>query len=428
VSAARRWSLHRLVSRAPEPAAPTGFGPARVQVVDIERPTPLTRGTTPAGTPYDEAWVLARSGGRPVGLVKVDLTNGPVSAERLGALLREQEPNGGPALTSGAAAVSVVIPTCRRPDDVERCVSSVLATGHPRLQVLVVDNAPDDPRTAQRIADVFGSEPRVEYHAEPVPGASRARNRGVHAATGDVVAFVDDDIVVDALWIAALTAAFDDDPDVSCVTGLVLPVAVDTPVHWWFEAYGGFDRGYARRRFDLDQHRGDTLLYPYTAGALGGLGNAAFRRDVLTGERPFDVTLGPGTPAFGAEDQDVLLRVLREGRTILYEPAAIVQHRHRDTYGELRWQVFTYGAGFVAALTHWAMHDRGIARDLLTRVPPLLPAALGRRPPAHVGPELAELPKELRRLGQLGYLYGPVAYARAVVARRRADALHGRPA
>jgi glycosyltransferase involved in cell wall biosynthesis len=302
----------------------------------------------------------------------------------------------------------------------------VLATGYPQLQVLVVDNAPDDPRTAERIAAIFGTDPRVSYLAEPVPGASRARNRGVRASTGEIVAFVDDDIVVDRLWIAALTAAFADNPDVDCITGLVLPLAVDTPVHWWFEVYGGFDRGYRPRRFDLAAHRGDTLLYPYTAGALGGLGNAAFRREVLARDLPFDITLGPGTPAFGAEDQDVLLRVLREGRTILYEPAAIVQHRHRDSYADLRWQVFTYGAGFVAALTHWAAHDRAIARDLAKRIPPLLPAAFGRRssePAAVDAPEPEMLPKELRRLGQLGYLYGPIAYARAVAAQRRSDAL-----
>ena len=409
------------MTAAAEPPAPADFRPARIVVADLEQLPSLEPGRTPQGLAYADAWVLVRSGGRPLGLLRVDLTQGPVPADRLRELAVARWPEPVPALVSGAAAVSVVVPTCRRPDDAERCVASVLATGYPRLQVLVVDNAPDDPRTAQRIAEVFRDEPRVEYHAEPVPGASRARNRGIAAATGDVIAFVDDDIAVDRLWVAALAGAFAEHPDVACVTGLVLPLAVDTPVHWWFEAYGGFDRGYQRRLFDLRDHRGETLLYPYTAGALGGLGNAAFRRTALTGDRPFGVTLGPGTPAFGAEDQDALLRVLRSGGSVLYEPAAIVQHRHRDSYADLRWQVFTYGAGFVAALTHWSLHEKGVLRDLATRVPPLIPAAFGARN----GPGPAQdpaLPDELRRLERLGYLYGPVAYARAVLARRRQDA------
>lgn len=425
----RAWSLKGAVSRATAPVPAAAFRPAFVVIADVESPPPLEHGRTPQGLPYAEAWVLARSGGRPLGLLKADLTQGPVSAERLVEMIAERWPAqraglSAPEPASTPTAVSVVIPTCRRPDDLERCVRSVLATDYPDLQVLVVDNAPDDPRTAARVTAVFAADARVQYLAEPVPGASRARNRGVHAATGEVVAFLDDDIVVDSRWVTALTAALRADPDVDCITGLVLPVAVDTPVHWWFEAYGGFDRGYTRRRFDLDAHPGETLLYPYTAGALGGLGNAAFRRSALASERPFDVTLGPGTPAFGAEDQDVLLRVLRSGGTVLYEPAAVVQHRHRDTYRELRWQVFTYGAGFVAALTHWALHDHRVARDLLLRIPLLLRAAARRRPSGSgtTAGQQPALPAELRRLEWLGYLYGPVAYGRAVLARRQADA------
>lgn len=421
----RSSALKRVVTRAPAPVPPPGFRPARVVVVDEERPVPLQTGATPDDRPYEQVWILARRAGRPLGLLPVDLADGPVPAGRVATLIEERWPgteDGAPPPRPhrGTTRVSVIVPTCRRPHDLERCVVSVLATGYPELEVLVVDNAPDDPRTAAAVATVFGADARVRYLVEDVPGASRARNRGIRAASGDVLAFVDDDIVVDPGWLDALTAALDEHPLADCVTGLVVPLTVDTPVHAWFESYGGFDRGYQERTFDLGEHRGETLLYPYTAGSLGGLGNAAFRRRALQGERPFDVTLGPGTPAFGAEDQDVLLRVLRSCRQVVYDPAAIAQHRHRDTYAELRWQVFTYSAGFVAALIHWALHQPGVAKDLLRRVPPLLPVALGRRRGVDTAGREG-LPPGLRRLEQLGYLYGPVAYALAVRARRRID-------
>jgi GT2 family glycosyltransferase len=248
---------------------------------------------------------------------------------------------------------------------------------------------------------------------EPTPGASRARNRGVHAANGEIIAFTDDDIVVDPRWLDALTNALETRPDVDCVTGLVLPVSLDTPVQVWFEQFGGFNRGYEQRAFDLADHPGDTLLYPYTAGAFGGLGNAAFRRSVLRQPDAFDVTLGPGGPAFGAEDQDALIALLRSGRRLLYEPAALVRHRHREAYSELRWQVFTYGAGQTAAFLHWSLRDPKVAVDLLRRTPSVVRSALN--PLIAGSPATASrlCPRELKWLERLGYLYGPIAYGRA---------------
>jgi len=223
---------------------------------------------------------------------------------------------------------------------------------------------------------------------------------------------------VDRYWLSALTHALAGNPDVDCVTGLVIPAALDTPVHLWFEQLGGFNRGYHRRVYDLGRHRGDTLLYPYTAGAFGGLGNSAFRRSALRQPDAFDVTLGPGTPAFSAEDQDAFVALLRAGGRLCYEPAALVRHRHRDDYADLRWQVFTYGAGQTAAFVHWALHDRTVAADLARRVPAVLPRAFGLRWRGE-SPAPQACRRELRWLERMGYLYGPVAYVRAVHARRR---------
>jgi GT2 family glycosyltransferase len=297
-----------------------------------------------------------------------------------------------------------------------------LSTGYPDLEILVVDNAPAYPGTAAALSERFSGDERVRYLTQPVPGASRARNKGVASARGDVIAFVDDDVVVDRHWLVALIDALDRSPDAACVTGLVIPDSLDSPEQFWFEAFGGFNRGYARRTFDLANDRGDTLLYPYTAGALGGLGNAAFRRSALKSPVAFDETLGPGTPAFGAEDQDSFVSLLRAGGRLVYEPSALVRHSHRDSYAELRWQIFTYGAGMVAGLLHWAMRDRSVARELTGRILAALPAILrgGYRRTALQSASDA-CPPSLRRLERLGHVYGPVAYARAVRYRRRID-------
>jgi GT2 family glycosyltransferase len=325
---------------------------------------------------------------------------------------------------SGVPTVSVVVPTFRRPNDIVRCVDSILATGYPALDVAVVDNAPGEGSTAAAIAERYGGDERVRYLAEWIPGASRARNLGVRATAGEIVAFADDDIIVDRYWLAALVNALALHPDVGCVTGLVIPERLDTPVQVWFEQFGGFNRGYVQRLFDLSEHRGDSLLYPYTAGGLGGLGNAAFRRAALSEPHAFDLSLGPGTPAFGAEDQDSFVRLLKSGGRLLYEPAALVHHRHRDSYGDLRWQIFTYGAGQSAALVHWAAQERSVAVELFKRVTAALPLiARGGHRETSLPSASAALPPSLRTLERLGLIYGPVAYARAVLQRRRIEAL-----
>jgi glycosyltransferase involved in cell wall biosynthesis len=458
-AAARRLSLRRLVAGPAEPPPPAAFTPTRILVVDVERPVPAVEaGRTPTGLAYATAEVLVRLHARPLGMLTVDLTGGAVPAARLRETIHARWgdeigwhlgsehralplPGQDPCALRDVPqpGVSVVVPTCRRPDDLSRCIDSILDTGYPRLQVIVVDNAPADPRTAALIAGRYADNDRVRYVPEPAPGASRARNTGVRCADGEIVAFCDDDIVVDRHWLAALIAALDAHPEVSCVTGLVLPAALDTPVQQRFEWYGGFNRGYRPRVFDLAGHRGDTRLYPYTAGSFGGLGNAAFRRSALRRPDPFDVTLGPGGPAFGAEDQDAFVALLRSGGRLLYEPAALVRHRHREDHADLRWQVFTYGAGFTAVLVHWALRDRAVALELLRRVPAVVPMAFGLRrsppePAEAAGPARSRVTgpaappafsdadacmRGLRRLELLGYLYGPIAYGRAVLWRRR---------
>jgi GT2 family glycosyltransferase len=443
-------SLQQLIRSTGRAPSLPGFRPTRVLVVDVEDAVPsIARdGASPAHG--DDAWILCRLHARPLGDLKVLAEDMPVSADglrqliddRWGPVIRHHLGSDGSATqdardesssddvwslcairqVSPPPSVSVVIPTFRRPHDVIRCVDSILATGYPELEVVVVDNAPDEGSTAAEMAKRYRGEERVRYLAEPTSGASRARNLGVRATRGEIVAFADDDVTVDRYWLAALVNALVEHPDVGCVTGLVIPETLGTPVQLWFEQFGGFNRGYTQRLFDLSHHRGDSLLYPYTAGGLGGLGNAAFRRDALSSLEAFDVTLGPGTPAFGAEDQDAFVRLLKSGHRVLYEPAALVHHKHRDSYGDLRWQIFTYGAGLSAALVHWAVQDRQVAVELCNRIGAALPEVWrGGHREESLPSASASCPPSLRALERLGHVYGPIAYARAVLQRRRID-------
>ena len=423
--ARHRW-LRRLVASVPEPSA-EDFVPTLLVDIDLSEPVPAL-----VGDGFGAAHVLVKLHGQPVGAVDVSLANGPIAPaalvaraeEELAEALEAHRRRDGPAgdgmprclrdlvPPDPAPLVSVVLATHDRADQLATCLTSLLGCSYPDFEVVVVDNAPSDESTREMVEARFAHDPRVRYVREDRAGASLARNIGAQAARGEHVAFTDDDTVVDPLWLNAIVAGFGDDPRVACVTGLTLPGGLESAAQQAFERYGGMALGYEARVYDLDEHRGDTVLYPYTAGIFGASNNAAFRRSPFLDRGGFDVALGPATHAFGAEDLDVFLALILDGHRIVYEPRAMLRHEHRRDYADLYWQVFTYSAGFTALLTKWAVTNRAAARELARRVPRLLPAALlaSQRGGAETH---GDYPSQLRWLERAGYLYGPVAYLRS---------------
>lgn len=119
--------------------------------------------------------------------------------------------------------ISVVIPTYGRAQMVCDCVQSVLDTGYPDLEVIVVDDcSPDD--TGVLVTGRFGDNPRVRYvRNERNSLAARTRNHGAAYATGDIIFFLDDDNVVHKDIFEEMLASFDHHPK----AGFVAPIACD---------------------------------------------------------------------------------------------------------------------------------------------------------------------------------------------------------
>jgi GT2 family glycosyltransferase/SAM-dependent methyltransferase len=240
--------------------------------------------------------------------------------------------------------VSVVVCTRDRPRQLERCLRSLSELTVAPDEVIVVDNHPASSATRT----VVESSPGTVYVGEPNRGLSRARNTGVQSARGDVVAFADDDTVVHPDWLLWLSQAFDD-PQVMCVTGLVLPAALDTPAQVAFEkGMGGFSQGYRRIIYDrafLER----TKHYGTPVWKLGAGANMAIRRQAFSAVGGFDERLGAGA-AGCSEDSEFWYRVLAEGWVCRYEPCAVVFHHHRSDFDSLRRQARDYVRGHVAAL------------------------------------------------------------------------------
>lgn len=211
-------------------------------------------------------------------------------------------------------------------------------------EIIVVDNASVDTATREAVESFRD----IRYVFEPKAGLDFARNAALHAAWGDIVAYLDDDVVVDRNWLAGLAKACRDNPGVGGFTGLVLPFRLDTQAQVFFERRGGFGRGFARREFH--KARFDNPLHPVGAGILGAGCNMAFDRKLLIELGGFDEALDTGAPLPGGGDLDIFYRVLRSGRPMIYEPEYAVYHEHRETMPQLRRQYWTWGLGMMAFL------------------------------------------------------------------------------
>ncbi len=320
---------------------------------------------------YSRARLLVRSGRAVRGFVELPVTAAEtVSAQTVAA---ETAPGDGTislealradiaALPAAPAAddplilppVTVVICTRDRADQLRGALTSVLALDYPSFDVVVVDNAGATDATRTVVEEEF-ADPRVRLVSEPVPGLSRARNTGLLTATGDIVAYTDDDVIVDRAWLTGLVAGFARADDVACVTGLVPSGELRTPVQRFFDDRVSWSKNLRAREFRLSEPPADLPAFPFSVGEYGTGANFALRRDALLRLGGFDTAFGVGSRTGGGEDLDIFTRVIFSGQALVVEPSALVWHRHRSDLGALRAQAVGYGIGLGAWLTKVAL-------------------------------------------------------------------------
>lgn len=285
---------------------------------------------------------------------------------------------------------------------------SLCELSYRNLEIIVVDNGSDEDATQIMVSELQRTRPHIRYVREDRLGLSCARNRGVTEAKGEILAFTDDDVRVDPLWIDGLLRGFARSEDVACVTGLVASSSLQHPAEQYFDGRVWWSSSCCH---ELHQppRAGDGGLYPYASGKFGTGANFAFRTAQLRDLGRFDECLGAGSPSSGGEDLDIFVRVLRGGHSLSYEPCALVWHDHRVDERSLKRQMYAYGKGLGAYLTKYLLSPttgpdvaRRLARGLMHG------AALANRSTetkrsAGVGPGV--LRTEMR-----GLLAGPPAY------------------
>lgn len=387
--------------------------PVLVCDVDLDGPLPSLPPADTDGRRYAAAFVLVREASVPLGTLDVPMGADGIPAAALGEAITRELPTPRAAREVAAApgpsaAVSISVVVCTR-DRVERladCLGALGRQSHPAFETIVVDNAPTADATERLVAATGG---RVRRVVEPRPGLAWARNRGLRAATGDVVAYIDDDELADPGWLAAIARAFSAYDGVACVSGPILPAVLDTPAQVMFEGFGGHSkgRGFTPAIFDAASHRRQHPLYPLPPFGAGG--NMAFDRHVLAGLGGFDVALGAGTPALGAEDTAAICDLMLAGHTAVYWPPALVRHHHYRDFAGLARQVSGYATGLGAFYARALLRDPAAAATLAR----LAPRALRHMTAPAAPTDDTTMPGVLRRARWRGLLAGPAAYLRS---------------
>jgi glycosyltransferase involved in cell wall biosynthesis len=235
--------------------------------------------------------------------------------------------------------ISIVVPTYNRAERVGNVLASIARLRVPEglpWEVVIVDNNSTD-ATREVVSRMAGEAAfPVRYVFEGTQGISRARNRGIAEAKGDVIACVDDDCIVHESWLAEIAGEFARDDRLLLLGGRVelfdpadAPMTIRT----------------GRKRLDLT---GNLSAFDHLIGC-----NLAFRRAGYERAGGFDLRYGAGSGLLPSnEDTEFVYRVVHLGGTVLYAPNVVVYHHHgrRDpsVLSALRRSYATGRGGFYA--------------------------------------------------------------------------------
>jgi GT2 family glycosyltransferase len=289
---------------------------------------------------------------------------------------------------------SIIICTVDRLTDLEACLKSLLPFRAAVAEIIVVNNGPH-----LAVVEEVARRNGATVVNEPQRGVSRARNTGIRAATGSIMAFLDDDSVADPTWLPLLIDPLCD-PQVLAVSGSISAQTLADPVSQAFDDLHRAQFPESQITFDGNAEQNSFPM----RWALVGNANMAIRREAFDRFGYFDTRFGRGTRIGSGEEPDLLLRILLGGGKTVVEPAARIFHRHSKEWRAVRRWAFTSGCAHTAMLTKYFLQERSLRGRILRYA-----ASRQHRQPA----PKASTPAKIRipRIPfLLGSLYGPIAF------------------
>jgi len=225
---------------------------------------------------------------------------------------------------------SIIIPTFQRPGELYRCIEAIGAIEYPRdkVEIIVVNDGGSVPSidTLRALAGTI----KIDVITQENRGPGSARNTGARAATGEYLAFVDDDCIPPADWLVNLSSAVEREPDaligghtVNALPESLCSQASQTLVDYVYRYYNTVDNGH--NAFFASNN----MSVPSAAFRLIGGFDESFRT---------------------AEDRELCSRWITGGGRLVYDASVVMKHAHQLDLMTLHRQHFSYGRG---ALRYW---------------------------------------------------------------------------
>lgn len=217
--------------------------------------------------------------------------------------------------------ISIIIPTINRYNDLKNTIADLQRQSLHNFEIIIVDQTGDEKR--QDLSDL---DQRIVYTPSTIKSASAARNIGIKKAKGQVLLFIDDDVIIDNEYFLAAHLKAYDDPDIPGVAGGVLEERVQQQVC------------HKRHRWSYDEETG-WLFFPQNYSqparvAAGRSCNLSVRWDIAVAVGGMDENYTKGAHR---EEADFCMRVYRQYGTFFFSPEARLRHIGNATGGIRSW-------------------------------------------------------------------------------------------
>ena len=234
--------------------------------------------------------------------------------------------------TANQVRISVIVPTYNNADILHHCLDALMAQDfpHDQYEIIVVDDGSRD-ATSQIVSQYTQKTPIVQYFYQPNQGPAAARNHGAQCANGDIIMFTDDDCEPQRNWVTEMYRPFNEsNGEIAAVKGAYRTSQKSVIARF---AQTEFENRYRRMRNIQYIDFVDTYA-------------AAFRREIFLSLNGFDTRF----PVANNEDVEFSYRMASKGHKMVFNPNAIVYHKHPDTiyrylkvkFGRAYWRMAVY--------------------------------------------------------------------------------------
>jgi GT2 family glycosyltransferase len=293
--------------------------------------------------------------------------------------------------------ISIIVLTYDRQGLLEDCLHSLLAQTYPRgkLEIVVSDDGSRD-GTRELVKRMQVGHGQLKYVHQPHRGIAAARNNGIVHATGDIVAIVADDYILDPTYASTIMQFFDERPAAMVVRFKVVAAGRDLGSrisHFYFDvsvrrrlapdapgpAHGWRER--LARAWRRPPRFEETIT---TRHELEAAGAAAFRREVFASAGSFDESLQR------AEDTDMTMRLRKLGIDVYYYPFQEIRHQYNPLMLDTVAKCFLTGVNRYRLYQKHALlsGQRGAVRTLVSHEVQAVLNALWRARQAESMPKL----------------------------------------